>query len=76
MTIAQTAHHPHFTTGTLDTGIAIAPLAEFVDEDRYIVFGEAVDLRDPIDPCSCGSDACSHIAAATVAQARRNRAAA
>jgi hypothetical protein len=62
------------TTATLTTGAAISEsLTEFVAEDRYIVAGEAVDLLDPIAPCSCGRDDCAHIAAATIAQARRRR---
>jgi hypothetical protein len=49
-------------------------LVDRVAEDRYLVTGEAVDLADPIEPCTCGaSEDCWHIVAAAIHQARFRR---
>jgi hypothetical protein len=60
------------TTADLDTRIVLSAYAERVEEDKYLVNGEAVDLADDLEPCTCGEVDCYHSAAALMHQARWN----
>jgi hypothetical protein len=60
------------STTSIDLGLTLVNWADRVEEDHYLVDSHAVDLET--DACSCGQDACWHIVAATIHQARWNSA--